>query len=125
MNRGKIVIYSPCSLLAGIITEIVGGVASRVVCCQSTEQTAATCQRVEPDLVIILSIRPFMNGSGLIADIRQRDKRRPPIYVVSWQQAENVVLSLLECGVDQYFTFPICMGRLRNKVREELKQHYE
>jgi DNA-binding response OmpR family regulator len=45
--------------------------------------------------------------------------------VVSWQQAENVVLSLLECGVDQYFTFPICMGRLRNKVREELKQHYE
>lgn len=75
--------------------------------------------------MIILSIRPFMNGSGLIADIRQRDKRRPPIYVVSWQQAENVVLSLLECGVDQYFTFPICMGRLRNKVREELKQHYE
>lgn len=125
MSRGKIVIYSPCSLLAGVMTEIVGGVASRVVCCQSIEQTIATCQREEPDLVIILSIKPFLNGSGLIAEIRQRDKRRPPIYVVSWQQAENVVLSLLECGVDQYFTFPICIGRLRNKAAEELKHRYE
>ncbi|MBE6205393.1 MAG: response regulator transcription factor [Alistipes sp.] len=125
MSRGKIVIYSPCSLLAGVMTEIVGGVASRVVCCQSIEQTVATCQREEPDLVIILSIKPFLNGSGLIAEIRQRDKRRPPIYVVSWQQAENVVLSLLECGVDQYFTFPICIGRLRNKAAEELKHRYE
>lgn len=107
------------------MTEIVGGVASRVVCCQSIEQTIATCQREEPDLVIILSIKPFLNGSGLIAEIRQRDKRRPPIYVVSWQQAENVVLSLLECGVDQYFTFPICIGRLRNKAAEELKHRYE
>ena len=124
MSRGKIVIYSPCSLLAGVMTEIVGGVASRVVCCQSIEQTVATCQREEPDLVIILSIKPFLNGSGLIAEIRQRDKRRPPIYVVSWQQAENVVLSLLECGVDQYFTFPICIGRLRNKAAEELKHRY-
>lgn len=125
MSRGKIVIYSPCSLLAGVMTEIVGGVASRVVCCQSIEQTVATCQREEPDLVIILSIKPFLNGSRLIAEIRQRDKRRPPIYVVSWQQAENVVLSLLECGVDQYFTFPICIGRLRNKAAEELKHRYE
>lgn len=125
MSRGKIVIYSPCSLLAGVMTEIVGGVASRVVCCQSIEQTVATCQREEPDLVIILSIKPFLNGSGLIAEIRQRDKRRPPIYVVSWQQAENVVLSLLECGVDQYFTFPICIGRLRNKAAAELKHRYE
>lgn len=125
MSRGKIVIYSPCSLLAGVMSEIVGGVASRVVCCQSIEQTITTCQREEPDLVIILSIKPFLNGSGLIAEIRQRDKRRPPIYVVSWQQAENVVLSLLECGVDQYFTFPICIGRLRNKAAEELKHRYE
>ena len=73
---------------------------------------------VSPDLVRMSC--GIENSDDLIADIRQRDKRRPPIYVVSWQQAENVVLSLLECGVDQYMTFPICMSRLRMKTEAQL-----
>jgi DNA-binding response OmpR family regulator len=36
--------------------------------------------------------------------------------VIAWQQAEQTVLSLLEEGVDQYMTFPICVNRLRSKI---------
>ena len=40
--------------------------------------------------------------------------------MLTWQQAEQTVLSLLECGVDQYLTFPVSLARLRSKVAEEL-----
>ena len=115
MSKSKIVIYSRCSAAATLVAEIVGCDSSRVICCTSTEQTIATCTHQTPDLVIILAIRPFIDGSELIKRIRQGNKRQPPIYVVAWQQSEQIVLSLLECGVDQYMTFPICMSRLRGK----------
>ena len=115
MSKSKIVIYSRCSAAATLVAEIVECDSSRVICCTSTEQTIATCTHQTPDLVIILAIRPFIDGSELIKRIRQGNKRQPPIYVVAWQQSEQIVLSLLECGVDQYMTFPICMSRLRGK----------
>ena len=39
---------------------------------------------------------------------------------MAWQQAKQSVLSLLECGVDQYLTFPVSLQRLRTKVANEL-----
>ena len=115
MSKSKIVIYSRCSAAATLVAEIVGCDSSRVVCCTSAEQTIATCTHQTPDLVIVLTIKPFIDGSELIKRIRLGNKRQPPIYVVAWQQSEQIVLSLLECGVDQYMTFPICMSRLRGK----------
>ena len=64
-------------------------------------------------MVIILAIAPLFEGSELITNIRATLRYRLPIYVISWQQSEHVVLSLLECGIDQYMTFPICMSRLK------------
>ena len=52
--------------------------------------------------------------------LRPPGLRRPLVYVVAWQQAEQSVLSLLECGVDQYLTFPVSLQRLRTKVANEL-----
>lgn len=37
------------------------------------------------------------------------------VYVVSWLQSEQAVLSLLECGVDQYMAFPLSLQRLREQ----------
>lgn len=125
MGRGKIVIFSKQSPLTVMISEVVGQGASKVVCCCSAEQTLATCRYEMPALVIIVSITPFVDGSGLITHLRRSDKRHPPIYVISWQHSENAVLSLLECGVDQYFTFPISIARLRLKVAEQLKNDSE
>lgn len=120
MSKSKIVIYSSRSSVATLIAEIVGCDSVNVVCCTSTEQLIASCAYQRPDLVIILAIKPFINGSELIRRIRLTDKRTPPIYVIAWQQTEQIVLSLLECGVDQYMTFPICMSRLRGKSLTQL-----
>ena len=120
MNRSKIVIYSRCTAAAALVAEIVGCDTARVICCTSQEMLATTCEQHQPELVIILAIKPFIDGSELIQQIRRGDKRRPPIYVVAWQQSEQIVLSLLECGVDQYMTFPICMSRLRGKSYSQI-----
>ncbi len=108
-----------------LIAEIVGVEAASVVCCTSIQQTIATCTHQTPDLVIVLGVKPFIDGSELIKRIRINNKRQPPIFVIAWQQSEQIVLSLLECGVDQYMTFPICMSRLRNKSWAQIKPSAE
>ncbi len=120
MDKSKIVIYSRRSGVAALIAEVIGCDSTNVVCCTSAEQVVATCAYRRPDLVIILAVKPFIDGSELIRRIRLNDKRKPPIYVIAWQQSEQIVLSLLECGVDQYMTFPICMSRLRGKSHMQL-----
>lgn len=120
MGKSKIVIYSHRSASAALVAEIVGCEATNVICCSSPDQMIATCIHKQPDLVIILAIKPFIDGSELIKRIRLSDKRNPPIYVIAWQQSEQIVLSLLECSVDQYMTFPICMSRLRGKSHTQL-----
>ena len=120
MGKSKIVIYSHRSAAAALIAEIVGCDSTNVICCSSPDQMISTCIQKKPDLVIVLAVKPFINGSELIKRIRTNDKRNPPIYVIAWQQSEQIVLSLLECGVDQYMTFPICMSRLRGKSHMQL-----
>ena len=56
----------------------------------------------------------------LIGRLRPEGLRRPVVYVLSWQQCEQTVLALLECGVDQYLTFPVSLQRLRAKVVSDL-----
>lgn len=121
MKRGLVIIYSTCNSSARLIEAIIEQAAPHIIHCSTIEQTISMCLSEEPHLVIILSVRPFLDGRELVANIRERERRRPVIYVIAWQQAEQIVLSLLECGVDQYMTFPISMSRLRGKVEGELK----
>lgn len=118
MNRGKIVIYSKQPRLSALVAEIIGGDEEQIICCTSHRQMINICNRESPSLVIILSTTPFVNGSELIGNIRATRRHRPLIYVITWQQSEQAILSLLECGADQYMTFPVCMSRLRYKVME-------
>ena len=108
-----------------MIADMVGDEGARVVCCTSTRQTVAACMHERPDVVIVLAVAPFMDGSEFIRRIRFDMRRRPAVYVVSWQQSEQTVLSLLDCGVDQYMTFPLCMSRLRRKIAAETKKSDE
>ena len=86
--------------------------------CKYTKNILAAHPAATPDIVILLAVAPFIDGSEFIGRIRRRGTRRPAVYVVSWHQAEHIVLSLLEAGVDQYLTFPVSMGRLYGKVRD-------
>ena len=61
-------------------------------------------------------------GAGGIARVEaaEHPQTEGVEYVVSWQQSEQTVLSLLECGVNQYLTFPVSLQRLRAKVAGDL-----
>ena len=96
-----------------------------MVCRPSTLKTVAGCMHEMSDLVIVLAVAPFMDGSDFIRRIRFDRRRRPVVYVVSWQHSEQTVLSLLDCGVDQYLTFPLCMSRLQRKITAETNKSDE
>ncbi len=83
------------------------------------------CRRMLFDLVIVLQAAPFLCGRDPIGTLRPRGLRRPLFYVVSWQQSEQTVLSLLESGIDQYMTFPVNLQRLRAKVAHDLIRQTE
>lgn len=71
------------------------------------------------DIVVVLGVAAFVSGQLSVENMRRGDGRRPEIFVISWQHTEQTVLSLLECGVDQYMTFPVCLGRLRIKAADK------
>ena len=120
MNSHKIVVYSSSSSQATLIASILSPLPARIVYCCSPQQTIASCRQEMPRIVIILDIAPFIDGSNLLAGILSAASLRPAVYVVAWHQSEQIVLSLLECGIDQYMTFPICMNRLKMKVEAQL-----
>ena len=124
MNSRCIVIYSPHRTPSLIVEAIARHSYCEVECCSTPEQTIDTTLALRPSLVILLDICPIINGTGFIRQLRsignrasaQSNGQRPAILVIAWQQAEQTVLSLLEEGVDQYMTFPICVNRLHSKI---------
>lgn len=115
MHRRKIIIYSQHLLSAELVAAIIGYANEDIIQCSSIEQTEALCRKIEADLVIILTSTPLLGGRNIIKQLRG-NRHRPEIYVISWRHSEQAVLSLMECGIDQYMTFPICMGRLKAKA---------
>lgn len=93
---------------------------AEVRCVSGVMQMQRLCRKMLFDLIIVLYTSPFLCGYDLVRALRPGGLRRPLFYVVSWQQSEHTVLSLLESGVDQYMTFPISLQRLRGKVSNEL-----
>ncbi|MBP3289351.1 MAG: response regulator transcription factor [Alistipes sp.] len=116
MNRGTILIYSQQRLLATLLAATIRDDNRHIIYCSSLQQLIAKSNSLRPTLIYIIDSAPFMNGANLMEMLRRSSLHRPTIYVITWQQSEHTVLSLLECGVDQYFTFPISMLRLRLKT---------
>lgn len=129
MTNRRIVIYSPHRAPSLIVEEIARFAQCEVEHCATPEQTITATLTSKPFLIILLSIRPIINGSRFIARLHsagslnaeQCNNQRSAILVIAWQQAEQTVLSLLEEGVDQYMTFPICANRLYGKISTLLK----
>ena len=95
---------------------------TEVRCAADADEMEGLCRRVLFDLVIVLHVAPFLCGRDVVRGVRPAGLRRPLFYVVSWLQSEQAVLSLLECGVDQYMAFPLSLQRLRGKVSNDLNR---
>ena len=122
MTSNRIIIYSPYHTSAMLIEEIAKHSQCQVEHCASAEQTIITSLSSQPFLIIILCITPIINGEGFIPRLRAASPQNPTILVIAWHQGEQAILRLLDAGVDQYMTFPLCITRLYGKISSLLKK---
>lgn len=121
-----IIIYSPQAEARALIGAIVADLGAQVVGVESAERLLSLASELRPSLIIMLDIAPLRNGRNIASRLRKAwqeqgtQPRRTAIFVVTWQQSEQCVLSLLESGIDQYLTFPISIERLRHKACQQI-----
>ena len=105
---------------AGSVREMVACAVDRMgivaVCASDVAEVEADCRRGRFERVVVLGCSMFSDGRVSVDRLRPQGLRRPEIYVLSWQHSEEAVLSLLECGVNQYITFPVNLRRLCRKI---------
>lgn len=118
----RILIVSDDVFLRDLVRLSLADMHAEVRCAACGVEMERLCRQVLFDLVVVLRTSPFLCGRDVVRNLRPSGLRRPLFYVVSWQQSEQVVLSLLENGVDQYMTFPVSLHRLRSKVANELNR---
>ena len=116
----RIAIISPDRFLWALLCNSLSLVEAEVACYERWNE-----QLIEPlshfNLILTLESYPFLNGSDVAHRLRARGGS-PRIYVLSWLHDEQNVLSLLESGVDQYFTLPVNVPRLCGKVAAQINE---
>ncbi len=121
MEHKKIIIFSTTPHAVSLVKAAVCHSAADVECCSTCGAMIERCRCMSPDLIIILSVAPFVGGELSIERVRQLCVAPPAIYVIAWHQSESVVMGVLESGADQYMTFPISTLRLHNKAISHLR----
>lgn len=116
----SILIVSNDLFLRDMLRHALRGLQVEVRCVDDAGQMLLLCRQVAFDLVIVTGVAAFLRGDDPMRRLRPPGLRRPALFVLSWQQAEQTVMSLLESGVDQYITFPVGLHRLRAKIADAL-----
>lgn len=109
----------------GFIRDMIAAAADRAglsaVCVSSAAEAVDDCRRGRYERVVILGLATLADGRVTVESLRPRGAVRPEIYVLAWRHSEQAVLSLLECGVNQYITFPVSLRRLCRKLADNLR----
>ncbi|MFI3317531.1 MAG: response regulator [Rikenellaceae bacterium] len=93
-----------------------------VQCIDTSECIINHCQAHHTDLVIFLTLSPYFSSMNIIEQLKRQLDYMPRVYAISHSHSQATILSLLECGVDQYMTFPLNLYRLRDKVYSLIAQ---
>ena len=108
----------------GFVREMIAAAVDRtglsVVCVPSVAEAEEDCRRGRYERVVVLGCAPFACEGSAVERLRPPGSRRPEIYVLAWHHSERAVMSLLECGVNQYLTFPVSLQRLCRKLNDSL-----
>ncbi|MFR9523582.1 MAG: DNA-binding response regulator [Rikenellaceae bacterium] len=111
-----ILIVSADPLRAKVIALALRNPSLAVRCIDPARCVIQECQNWQVDLVIFLTLTPYFASMNIVDEMRKKIDRVPQIYVIAQSHSQSTILTLLECGVDQYMTFPLNLHRLRNKV---------
>ena len=96
MSKPEVIIYSHYDESAAFIEGLINNLGCSVRRCTNAPETLSLCAELKPSLLIVLNGCLLLNGSELIERLRPSSRHDPAIYVVSWQQSEQAILSLLE-----------------------------
>ena len=121
MMHRRILIVARDRFACEVVRLSLAGLGAEIDCTPDCAGMRKLCRAVRFDLILVLQASLFLCGGAPVREVRPSGMRRPALYVLSWQQSEQTVLSLLEAGVDQYMTFPVSLSRLRRKVAAELE----
>ncbi|MBR5850116.1 MAG: DNA-binding response regulator [Alistipes sp.] len=114
--KQRILIFSTCVVETAVVETALAGLDVEVRVAVDAPAFRRLTERLIFDLVIVVGVGYLLSGDAFFRRVRPRPMRRPEIYLITHQQSEQTVMGLLECGVDQYMTFPLNLARLRAKV---------
>ena len=89
---------------------VVGSVGTGVDALRAAGET-------DPDLVILDVVLPEMDGISVIRQLRERDRNRPKILVLSAFCNDRTVAESMEKGADYYLTKPCRADSLLDRMR--------
>ncbi len=112
----KILLISPDNLARRVVSLALESPLVDVVFFEPSQCLFKYCMNNRVDLLLFLSTSPYFASMNIVGFLRDSCEKLPPIYVIASSHKPSAVLSLLECGVSQYMTFPINLSRLRRKV---------
>ena len=106
----RILIVSDEEFLRDVIRLSLADMQADVRCASDVPDMQRLVRRMLFDLVVVVGTSAFFTGCDVVRTLRPAGLGRP------------LVLSLLECGVDQYMTFPVSLQRLRTKIANALNR---
>ncbi len=112
----NLLIVSPSSFYAEAIELYLQGPEIEINCIDPSQCIVECCQQRNFNLIIFLAMAPYFTSMNIIESLQRQNTKTPQIYVISHSHAQSTILTLLECGVNQYMTFPVNLYRLRDKV---------
>lgn len=116
----RILIFSTDMLRIELVRVSLLGLGVEIRAVSAWADFERVAARMVFDLVLVLEVAPLWCGRAFFRRLRPHPLHRPEIFVIAWHQSDETVLSLIECGVDQYMTFPLNPARLRSKIIRSL-----
>ncbi|MFI3285766.1 MAG: hypothetical protein R3Y08_03850 [Rikenellaceae bacterium] len=111
-----LLIVSNDPLQRAIVSMTLESQEHHIVAINTSQCVVEACRAHSIDTIIFLTLSPYFTSMNIVDELSRMLSNPPSIYVITQSHSAAVVLMLLECGVDQYLTFPLNLYRLRRKI---------
>lgn len=112
-------VAAPAGVLHAIIIRSLSPLGLIIESAHTRQDFETLCLQRRYRTVITTFSESFLCGSDIVRQLRSRRLPKPKIYLLSWLQGEQTVMSLFESGVDQYLSLPVNIPRLVSKIARE------